>query len=122
MLSNDKFKNMKELYIYGIIDSIDQVLLSAAFACPNLQFLECECRSDKRKEFPKNIIKVLFDNLPELKKICFEWIFEQNDANPTDNPIFVKSELEAIVGKCKNKFKVEIGEECDNLIKISREM
>ena len=78
-------------------------------------------RSDKRNEFRKNIIKVLFDNLPELKNIILEWKFEQNDANPTDNPIFVKSELEAIVGKCKNKFKVEIGEN-DNLIKISREM
>ena len=60
-----------------------------------------------------------FMNLPELESMHLEWFFEMNDSNPPDNPLFVKSELEEIVGNCKNKFQVTISEN-DKLIKISR--
>ena len=129
ILSNGKFENLKELYIYGIDDSIDEILVRAAFVCPSLQFLELECITDNRKDFSDNIIDnhiiVLIDNLLELKEVKFEWLLDLNETNPTDNPIFVKTQLEEIVGKCKNKFKVEIGKnrhQISSLVEITKEM
>ena len=102
MLSNGKFRNME---VYGIIDSIVPILTCALVACPNLKFMIVHCTTDKRKDFPTNIIKVLFDNLTELDYIKFEWL----GTNPPDNPIFIKSEMEEVFGNAKNQFKVEIG-------------
>ena len=75
-----------------------------------------------RNYFSINIIKALFDNLTELKKIKFEW----NDLSDrylmgSNNPIFVRSELEEIFGIHKNKFKVEISA-FDCWFRITREM
>merc|ERR1712218_359905 len=107
MLCNGKFKNLKELNIDGIIGSIDPFLMCAAFVCPNLQFFRCRCVTDNRKDFPTNVIRVLFDNLPELKKIQIEW--RVGDITDTsNNPIFVHSQLEEMMGNYKNKFEVEI--------------
>ena len=125
IFSNGKFENLKELYIYGIDDSIDEILVRAALVCPSLQYLELGCIMDNRKDFSDNIIRdniirVLLDNLPELKEVKFEWLLDQNETNPTDNPIFVKTQFEEIVGRCKNRFQVEIGENYD-YVKIVRE-
>ena len=126
ILSNGKFENLKELYIYGIDDSIDEILVRAALVCPSLQYLELECIMDNRKDFSDNIIRdniirVLLDNLPELMEVKFEWLLDQNETNPRDNPIFVKTQFEEIVGRCKNRFQVEIGENYD-YVKIVREI
>ena len=104
MLSNGKYKNLKELYVYGIIDSIDPIIMCVTLACPNLQLFYCKCLADKRKDFPKNSLKFIIDNLIELKIMQFEWEIVQRD-----NPIFLKSELEEIVRNDKNKFKVKVG-------------
>ena len=120
MMANGKFENLKQLYVFGIHDSIGELLLSAAFACPNLRHLICECMIDSRKSFPKNIIQILLDNLPELMRLNIEWILHHSDTNSTENPIFVKSEVDTIVGKCKNKFEVVI--EDDTQIDIMRAM
>ena len=120
IFSNGKFENLKELYVYGIDDSIDEILVRAALVCPSLQYLELECITDNRKDFSDNMIDP-FDNLPELKEVKFEWLLDQNEMNPTDNPIFVKTQFEEIDGNCKKRFQVEIGEN-DDFVKIRREM
>ena len=79
MFSNGKFKYLKELLVNGIINSIVPILTCALVACPNLQFLQCECVTDNRKDFPTNIIKLLFDHLAELRKIHFIWANEELD-------------------------------------------
>ena len=122
LMSNGKFNNLKELRVWGLKDTIDSLLMCVAFACPNLTFLKFECSTDTRKYFPKNIIKVLFDILPELKELELEWNWDEEHDNSGDGPIFVKSQLEEMLINFKNKFKVEIGEDYDDLIKITREM
>ena len=84
-----------------------------------MKVLGLQCLTDNRKSFPKYNIKILFDNLPKLKEIKFKWILDKNETNPTDNPIFVKSELEEIVGECENEFNVETNED-DTLIKVTK--
>ena len=78
--------------------------MCVTLACPNLQYFYCKCLADKRKDFPKNSLKFLINNLTELKILQFEWEIAQRD-----NPIFLKSELEEIVRNDKNKFKVKVG-------------
>ena len=65
MLSNKKFKNLKDLGLYGIVGSIGELLMFVVFACPRLNYLEIICLTDNRKDFHLNIIKLLFDSLPE---------------------------------------------------------
>ena len=55
MLSSGNFKKLETFYIFGIVDSIDALLVSAAFACPILKFMECYSRADNRKNFPTYI-------------------------------------------------------------------
>ena len=81
-----------------------------------LQFFLCECTTDKRKDFPQNTIKALFDYSTELREIKFLW----ENVIQTENPVFIKSELEEILGNSE-KFKIEIGE-ADDWIKITREI
>ena len=119
MMTNGKLENLKQLTVNGIVDSIDALLMGVALSCPNLQILDCRFHNDNRKDFSKNIIRILVDNLPELKLLHLEWFNEMNDSNPPDIPLFIKSELEEIVGNCENKFQVTINEN-DKLIKISR--
>ena len=108
MLSNGKFKKMEVLNIYGIIDAISPIIMCALLACPNLQYLTVECITDKREDFPTNIIKVLFDNLTELRELKLSWW-----CRSTDNSVFIKSHLEEIVEKCKYKLEVDISENDD---------
>ena len=93
MLSNKKFKNLKDLGLYGIVGSIGELLMFVVFACPRLNYLEIICLTDNRKDFHLNIIKLLFDSLPDLTGINLQWHY----TSPTYNNIFVKSELEEIV-------------------------
>ena len=116
MLSSGNFKKLETFYIFGIVDSIDALLVSAAFACPILKFMECYSRADNRKIFPTYIIKVLFDNLPELRALKLEWLCSYRS---TGN-IFVQSQLEKMVENYKNKVEVEICE-FDEWIEITRE-
>ena len=115
-------KKLEALYINDIVGSVGELLLSAVYACPYLQYLILhKCLTDNRRDFPKHIIKIILDNFPKLMKIKLEWnITDLFEFNPTDNRIFVRSELEEILGNFKNKFKVEIGF-WDNLIEITRE-
>ena len=113
-----QLKNLKELYLNGITDSIVPLLRCVASDCPNLQFLKCQCITENRKDFPLNIIKFLYDNLLELKKIKFVWAY---NITQTTRPIFVKSQLEENLGNCKNEFRVVISED-DDIIEITRKM
>ena len=123
MFSIGKFKKLKALYINDVVDTIGELLLSIVIACPNLQHLAIKCLTDNRKCFPKNIIKILLENFPKLMKFKLEWNRTNSyELNPTDNRIFVKSEIEESLGNFKNKFKVKISSRDDNLIKICREM
>ena len=63
--------------------------------------------------------------MPKIVEIDLEWAFEQNDDyesddgsdnDDEDSPKFVKSELEEIVRKCKNKFEVKLHEDDDGII------
>ena len=121
ILFNGKFKRLKKLCIYGIVDSIDAIFASTAYACPNVQYLELQCITDNRKDFSKNTIIILLSNLPELKQVKIEWLLNPYENHATDNPIFVKTQFEEIVGKCKNGFQVLIGEN-DDYVQIVREM
>ena len=118
MLFNGEFKKLKALYFYGQMASIDSILMCIGLTCPKLQFFECECKIDKQKDFPQMIIKALFDNLTELKAIKIGW----KNATQTDNPAIVKSEMEEILGNCKNKFKIDIGKSNQDWIRITRDM
>ena len=124
MLSNGKFNKLKILRVYGIVGSIVPILMCAALSCPNLQILECECKIENRKVFPKNIIKVLFENLLELRKLIISWFLDDDDSK--EDGIFIKAELEEILGKLKKKFRVEVDKvhevnENDDRITITRE-
>ena len=52
--------------------------------------------------------------MPEIVKLDLKWVnydYESDDGSDNDDedsPKFVKSELEEIVRKCKNKFKVKL--------------
>ena len=95
-------------------------------ACPNLKFFHYGCIIDQQKEFPQILIyleitiKDLFENLPELRELKLRLSCNR----VIKNPIFVKSDLEEIFEKCKNKFEVDILSENEykNCIKITREM
>ena len=116
LLSNGKLKNMETLKIYGISDYIVPLLMCTLVACPNLKFLDCECFEDRREEIPQKIIKVLFDNLPELRELKMKWMCGEIS-------IFEKMDLQEIIEKCKNKLEVDLHEsDYENWIKITREM
>ena len=114
IFSNGKFKNLKTLRVSRFKGPIEALLMSASFACQNLQYLDLYCSNDTRKYFPKNIIKVLFDILTKLRELQLVWIVGEED---DVNPIFVISELLEI----NRNFKVEISEH-DDMIKIKREI
>ena len=119
-LSIGKLKKLETLKIHGIRDSMVPILMCTLAACPNLKFFDYGCIIDQRKEFPQITIKVFFENLPELRELKLRLSCNKVICKP----IFVKSDLEEIFEKCKNKFEVDILSENEykNCIKITREM
>ena len=121
MLSNGKFENLKEFIVFRIVGSIEVLLLSAVIACQNLQVLNFFSRTDTRKDFPKDIIKTIFNKLPELRDLHLRWLLRLKSYFRYQNQIFIKSELEKIVENCKGELNVEIGLG-DDWIRITRKM